>query len=256
MLESKRRAIILLIISFLLAAVAGFLILQKMKELNTQLGAKVEVYVAAGDIASRTLIQPDQIKTIEMPQKYANESFVTSESALKGKVTVVPLSEGDLITKNIIKPATVLRDENHRLVTMLASEKIRFDQELEALDRVDIIISNVVNDKPVTKVFMKDVLVAMVAKNNDSFSGVALEIPFEEASKLIHQQHYAQMIRVLKSNVGKGELNISNPFERSNETKPKPPLPNQNTNSVNTEQKPTNPETKKNTENVKKETTQ
>ncbi|MGF9908868.1 flp pilus assembly protein CpaB [Brevibacillus porteri] len=223
MLESKRRAIIFLVLSFLLAALAGFLFLQKIKDLNAQLGEMVEIYEANADIPSRALIQPDQLTVREIPKKYADDSYVIDKASLKNQVTIVPLSKGDIITKNIMKPANVVRDENNRLVTVFSSNNIVFDQELEALDRVDIIISHEVSGKPVTEVFMKDVPVAMVAKSENSFKGVALELPFEEAPKFIHQQHYAQMVRILKANVGKGDLGIPDPFVEPAPEQTKPP---------------------------------
>ncbi|MBG9943253.1 flp pilus assembly protein CpaB [Brevibacillus formosus] len=223
MLESKRRAIIFLVLSFLLAALAGFLFLQKIKDLNAQLGEMVEIYEANADIPSRALIQPDQLTVREIPKKYADDSYVIDKASLKNQVTIVPLSKGDIITKNIMKPANVVRDENNRLVTVFSSNNIVFDQELEALDRVDIIISHEVSGKPVTEVFMKDVPVAMVAKSENSFKGVALELPFEEAPKFIHQQHYAQMVRILKANVGKGDLGIPDPFVEPTPEQTKPP---------------------------------
>lgn len=213
MLESKRRAILFLALSLLLAATAGFLFLKKIKDLNAQLGEMVEIYVANTDIASRSMIQPDQIKAKQIPKKFADDSYVTDKLSLKNQVTVVPLSEGDIITKNIIKPATTVRDQNNRLVTVYASGNVVFDQQLDALDRVDVIVSHEVNGKPTTEVFMKDVPVAMVAKSNDEFKGVALEMPFEQVPAFIHQQHYAQVMRILKANVGKGELGIPEPFK-------------------------------------------
>ncbi|MGZ0050948.1 flp pilus assembly protein CpaB [Brevibacillus gelatini] len=226
MLESKRRAIIFLVLSFLLAALAGFLFLKKIKDMNAQLGEMVEIYEANVDIPSRALIQPDQLTTRQIPKKYADDSYVVDKLSLKNQVTVVPLSKGDVITKNILKPANIVRDQNNRLVTVYASGNVMFDQELEALDRVDIIISTTEGGKPVTKVFMKDVPVAMVAKSDNKFKGVALELPFEDVPKFIHQQHYAELIRILKANVGKGELGIPDPFTTTEpgktETAPKP----------------------------------
>lgn len=236
MLESKRRAIIFLALSLILAAAAGFLFLKKVKDLNAQLGEMVEIYVANTNIASRSLIQPDQIKTKQIPKKYADDSYITDMLMLKNQVTVVPLSEGDIITKNIIKPAATVRDQNNRLVTVYASSNIVFDQQVEALDRVDVIVSHEVNGKPATEVFMKDVPVAMVAKTEDQFKGVALEMPFEQVPAFIHQQHYAEVMRILKANVGKGELGIPEPFKEQKPAEaPKAPPP------ATQAPKPTNP---------------
>lgn len=204
MLESKRRALIFLSISLILAFVAGLFFLQKIKQLNSELGGMTKIYVTATDIPSRSLLQPDHVKQIDIPNRYINNSHVTNVEDLIDKVLVVPLVEGDIITKSMLKPVSNATDENNRLVTLLQSERIRFDEELEGLDRVDIIVSHKFDgNKPVTEVFMKDVLVAGVIKSEKSFSGVAVEVPADDAPRIIHMQNYADSIRILKANVGK-----------------------------------------------------
>lgn len=208
MLESKRRAIIFLTLSLLLAVAAGFLFLQKVSAINSELGGMTKVYVASGDIASRTVIQPNQVSTMEIPNRFVNESHITDVSELANRVSVVPLSEGELITSSMIKPVESVREEDNRIVTMTQTERVRFDERLEALDRVDIIVSHKFDGNSKTEIFMKDVLVAGEVKSDGEFSGIAVEIPTEEAPKLIHMQNYADSIRILKANVGKGtELN-------------------------------------------------
>jgi pilus assembly protein CpaB len=204
MLESKRRAIIFLSISLILAFIAGLFFLQKIKELNSELGGMTKIYVAATDIPSRSLLQPTHVIQEEIPNRYVNNSHVTNVEDLIDKVLVVPLVEGDIITKSMLKPVSNATDENNRLVTMLQSDRIRFDEELEGLDRVDIVVSHNFDGKPVTEIFMKDVLVAAVSKSEKNFSGVAVEVSAEDAPKIIHMQNYADSIRILKANVGKG----------------------------------------------------
>lgn len=205
MLESKRRAIIFLGLSFLLAIVAGFMFLQKVRALNADLGGMTEVYVAESNISSRAVIQPGQVTTMEIPNRYVTESYITSSSDLKDKVSIVPLSEGDIITKNMLKPVSNVMNDNNRLVTMFGSDKVSFDEELEALDRVDIIVSHNLEDKEKTETFMTDVTVARVAKEGKKFKGVQLEVSADKAPQLIHMQNYADQIRILKANVKKGE---------------------------------------------------
>jgi len=202
MLESKRRAVIFIILSFVLALSAGFIFMQKVKALNTELGEMAQIYVAGTNISSRSVIQPGQIKTMTIPKKYVSTSYITDKNALINKVSVVPLSAGDIITKNMIKDVSDVRDENDRLVALFASDRIQFDQELQALDRVDIFVSQQVDGKPETKVFMTDVKVEMVSEDKGQFRGVALEVPFDKVAELIYVQNYADSIRVLKANVG------------------------------------------------------
>ncbi|MFO1442093.1 flp pilus assembly protein CpaB [Bacillus sp. Bva_UNVM-123] len=203
MLESKRRAFIFLSISLLLAIIAGLFFLQKIKELNSELGGMTKIYVTATDIPSRTLVQPNHVKQEEIPNRYVNSSHVTNVDDLIDMVLVVPLVEGDIITKSMLKPVSNTIDENNRLVTLMQSDRIRFDEELEGLDRIDIIISHTFDGKPVTEVFMKDVLVAGVLKSEQQFTGIAVEIQADAAPKIIHMQNYADSMRILKANVGK-----------------------------------------------------
>ncbi|MGG3915116.1 Flp pilus assembly protein CpaB [Rossellomorea vietnamensis] len=229
MLESKRKAIIFIVLSILLALTAGFFVLQKVRALNTELGGMTEVYIASENINSRTLLEPEQVTTMSIPNKFVTESHITNVDDLKNSVSVVALKEGDIITKNMIKPYSTVSDADNRLVTMVSSEKIRFDEKLENLDRVDIVVSQKLEGKPKTELFMKDVRVASILSNkNDKFAGVALEIATEEAPKLIHMQNYADSIRILKANVGKApaeeaanKADESNPDETTEQQEPK-----------------------------------
>lgn len=214
MLESKRRAIIFFTLSFLLAIAAGFLFLQKVSAINSELGGMTEIYIAAEDIPSRSVIQPQQLTTTEIPNRFVNESHITSLQDIANRVSVVPLSSGDIITKNMMKPFSSLREENNRLVTIVQSERIRFDERLEALDRIDIIVSHKFDGNNKTTIFMKDVLVAAELTSDGEFVGVAVEVPVEDAPELIHMQNYADSIRVLKANVGKGEVESTEQSEK------------------------------------------
>lgn len=202
MLESKRRAIIFISISLLLAVAAGFFVLQKVSELNADLGGMTEVYVAADDIPSRTVIKPEQVKAIEIPNRYVNESYVLNVEDLINKVLVVPLKEDEVITQPMIKPVSTATDENSRLVMITQTENVSFDTQLEALDRVDIIVSHKFDGNPVTESFKKDVKVARILQSDKKFSGIVVEVPFEAAPEIIHMQNYADSMRVLKANVG------------------------------------------------------
>ncbi len=210
MLESKKRAAIFLLLAFLLALFAGYLVLEKVKSLNAELGGMTKIYVAKGDVPVRTLIQENQITTMEIPNKFVNEANITKKDEILNMVPVVPLSKGEIITKNMLKPFSNLRKENNRLVSMSPSEKVQFDQVIEALDRVDIIVSTEENGLPKTELFMRDVPVAFAKGKEDDFAGVALEVSIEDATKLIHVENYADKVRVLKANVGKDDTELQN----------------------------------------------
>ena len=103
MLEAKRRAAIFLLLAFILAAVAGYLVLEKVKQLNAELGGMVEIYVANGNIPAREPINTSQLTKMEIPQKFLTSSHITSASDIIDQVSVIPLKEGDIITSRMLK---------------------------------------------------------------------------------------------------------------------------------------------------------
>lgn len=206
MLESKRRAIVFITISLLLACAAGFLALRKVSDLNSELGGMTKIYVAADNIPSRTLIKPEHVTTIEIPNRFVNEdSHVTKEKDFYNNVLVVPLGKNDIITQQMIKPVSNTANENNRLVAIPFSDRVNFDEQLVSLDRADIIVSHKFDDKPVTETFMKDVPVAYPLKEGKKFKGIVVEVSAEDAPKIIHMENYADSMRILKANVGKEE---------------------------------------------------
>lgn len=225
MLESKRKAIIFITLSVLLAILAGVMFLQKVKALNNQLGDTTPVYVAKTEIPSREVIKPSQVKTIEIPNKYITDKHIVDKKELANRVSIIPLSPDDVITTSMLKEASTVRDQNNRLVTVMSSEKVSFDQQLELSDRVDIIISHKFEDKPKTELFMSDVLVSMVASNDGKFKGVALEVSAEDAPKLIHMQNYADSVRILKANVGRSDSESEQKGSEESKTETPAPAP-------------------------------
>ena len=207
MLESKRRAIIFIGLALVLALLAGFLVLQKVSQLNADLGGMTEIYVADGNISSRQVIKPSDVTKKEVPNRYVKDTnYIISKKDLINKVSVVPLTEGDIITQNVLKPVSNVINENSRLVTIYSTEKVGFDTRLEEADRVDIVVSHNFDGKPKTEIFMKDVPVARIAKNTkEDFVGVALEVSVTDAPRLIHMQNYADSMRILKANVSQSK---------------------------------------------------
>jgi len=220
MLESKRRAIIFLTISLLLAIGAGFFVLKKVSLLNSELGGMTKIYVAASDISSRTLIQPNQVTTMEIPNRFVKDgSHVTDVKALINKVLVVPLGEGDIITQQMIKPVSNIANEKNRLVTIPQTDRINFDGLPEPMDRVDIIVSHNFDNKPVTETFMKDVPVSAIMGTKKSFKGIVVEVPLKDAPSIIHMENYADSMRILIANVGKNDQPMEVPPKEESQNK-------------------------------------
>ncbi len=220
MFESKRRALIFLILSFILAVIAGTLFYSKFQDLNADLGKMTKVYVAGKNLPSRQTIKGNDVISIEIPNRYVTDAHILSLDQLENQVSIIPLKEGDLITSNILKPYTDLTSNGNRLVEILLEQgNVHFDDELEYLDLVDIIVSHSFNEDgdPITELFMADVPVQKVFMGDGGMSGVALEVKSEAATELIHMENYADYIRVLKSGAGDKQLADTKAVEQKDE---------------------------------------
>src|SRR5699024_6906218 len=189
---------------FVLALVVGYLVYEKVKALNAELGGMTAIYVAKSEIPSRTPLKKSQLTVMEIPNKFVTESHITDLSKVANRVSVVPLSEGHFITENMNKPLSNLRNENHRLVSIHQKENVQFVQVIEALVRVDIIVSS---DEE-TQTFLTDVSVVYAQAREENFAGIAVELWRENAERLIHQLHYAEYIRMKKATADKASSDV------------------------------------------------
>lgn len=201
MQDAKRRAVIFAVLSIVLATVAAFLFLQESNQLYAGLGSEQTVLVATKDINSREPLRPEDFKAVSIPEKYMNQSMVTNVSQIEGQVSVIPISKGDQLTRNLLRPATQLNDPKSRMVLLRGSERVLFDETFTSQDRVDIFVSYETDpetgrEKRVTKLFLKDKLVHGVAKDNKA---IGLELSLKEAQDLIYAENFAHSIRVVKA---------------------------------------------------------
>ncbi|SMO80541.1 Flp pilus assembly protein CpaB [Melghirimyces algeriensis] len=198
-----------MVIALLLAGIAGFLFLQKVSVVDSRLGEMTTVYVAKKNISSREPLRPEFFEAKEVPAQFVQESTVTNLEGIQvGEhtlpvqqlVSVVPLSEGELLTDSVLKMQSYLTANDKRMVTLSQSDKVHFDGSLETNDRVDLIVSDQKDGGPETTIFMRDVPIVGVAKDeNGNVTGVGLEVSLKEAKRLIHKQNFSMSIRVLKA---------------------------------------------------------
>ena len=147
--------------------------MQRVSAVEAQLGNEVTVFVAKTDIQPRQPLKPEQFEAVEVPQKFVQQSTVTNLNKINEFVTIVPLKKGDVLDSNLLKPAKELGTSgNKRLVYVPASDRIVFDQPLNAQDRADIIVSWGGDDgSKRTVIFDTDVLVAAAVRGGRQIFG-------------------------------------------------------------------------------------
>ncbi|WP_091573144.1 hypothetical protein [Melghirimyces thermohalophilus] len=223
MQDAKRRALIFLVMALALAAIAGFLFLQKVSAVDARLGDRATVWVAKQTIPPREPLKAQYFEAMKVPEQFVQDSIVTDLKAVEmGEYTysidqlisVAPMSEGDVLTDNVLKTKSFLSSENKRMVTLVRSDRLRFDGSLDINDHVDIIVSE---EGKGTYTFLKDVPIVGMTEDG---SGIGVEVSLKEAEKLIDKENFAISIRVLKA--------PSEQSKGSSGQSPKQTLPNQN----------------------------
>jgi pilus assembly protein CpaB len=195
--EAKRNFLLMFALSIVFAGLAGFLLLQKLRSIDRQYGERVQVVVAKQAIPPKTPITPDMLETIEVPGQFAVPSAVGTPAEAAGQISLIPIQKGDFMTKTMLKkiPAT---GDSLRLVNLTQSERVLFDEPLDATDHVDIVVSLQEEEKPVTKLLLENVPIGRVLSDKERQRAIGVELSMEDAQKLIFMQNFSHQIRVLK----------------------------------------------------------
>lgn len=211
MIDAKRKAIIFLTISFLLAVVtAGFIIVQ-INDAQKKLGSTIKVAAASKDIKSYHEIDESDVSWVELPATSAHESFITDvdKEDLEEAIAVVNLKEGELLTDSLVRQKLDIPSDE-RVVWLNATEIVLMDQEVTVGDLVDIVIvSKNAEDKLETKRTLESVPVVQVEEQDEGAPRVKVALSIKDAEDVIYYQNAAVQIRVLRVNqasAGKEEV--------------------------------------------------
>lgn len=199
MIDSKRKAILFLTISFILAIVTAGVILVQISQAQNRLGEMIEVASVKKDISSYTEITPNDIEWVKFPKSNAYDSFITDEIDLEDVITIVNLKSGDILTKNLVRKKLDI-PANERVVWLNATDIVLIDQQVTEGDLVDVIVSREIEKSVETKRLLSNVKVVQIEKGLENTQSIKISLPIAEAEQLIHYQNFAKQIRVLRVN--------------------------------------------------------
>ncbi|MEK5071573.1 hypothetical protein [Sporosarcina sp. FSL K6-1508] len=199
MIDSKRKAIIFLTISFVLAVVTAGVVLVQISQAQERLGEMVEVASVTKDVASYSEIDMNTIEWVKFPKNNASSFFITDKKELEEVITIVNLDSGDLLTKNLVRKRLDI-PVNERVVWLNATEIVLIDQQVTEGDLVDVIVSREVEKSVETKRLLSNIKVVQIEKGLEGSEGIKISLPLEQAEQLIHYQNFAKQIRVLRVN--------------------------------------------------------
>lgn len=199
MIDAKRKAIIFLTISFLLAIVAAGVILVQINQAQQKLGKTIPVAAAAKDIKSYNEIKESDIKWVQLPQSSAYSSLITNERDLQDAISVAAVKEGELLTKALVRKKLDIPLDD-RVVWLNATKIVLIDQEVAEGDLVDIIVTEDVKGELNTKRQFQNVRVVQVEGQREGAPRIKISLNVGNAERMIHFQNSAMQIRVLRVN--------------------------------------------------------
>lgn len=242
MIDAKRKAMIFLVLAFILALITAWFITNQMSEAQQVLGQSVKVAVAKQDVPAYTEITSDMIEWMELPKSSDLSSLIRDEKNIVGNVSIVNLKKGDLFTANLVRSRVDIPSD-HRVVWLNPTENVIMDQQIAAGDHIDIIASYKTSDAIVTKRILANISVVQseeISKGEEEKSQVALKVslPIAHAEQLIHMQNTAEQVRVLRVNqVQPEETENEGSQQQTNQQPAEQPKPQQ-TDQSNNEQQP------------------
>lgn len=227
MVDAKRKALIFLVVAFILAVVTAGVVLNEIRKAQQNLTETTKVAALEGNIKSNEAITSSKIKWVEIPKNAAVSNFIQSEGDLKNQVVLTDMKDGDILTKNVLRSKIDI-SKGHRVVWLNPTENVLIDENVTEGDRVDIVVSMEEKNVMTTKRALKGIHVVEVDDDvqidkNKTTSVIKVSLSIEDAEKLIHYQNTAQQIRILRVN----ELEEENKEEKKEEAAPaaKPAAP-------------------------------
>ncbi|KRE35414.1 SAF domain-containing protein [Paenibacillus sp. Soil522] len=219
MFESKRRAFLLLFVSISLGLIAVILFSTYMQETKESMGELVMVQVAGNNIPAGQLITEDLLTEEQIPRKYMLESLIQSPAELVGKVSMVPIAKGAVITSVMLRDNSLVSGEYRQV--MLRAPMSVFDDQIDAYDEVDILVSyeqeggakEAAADRRTTKVLLKGVTVSSVHKSGDETVAVGVLLKLADTKSLIWALNYGKEVRLLKTGNAKASQETPNTDE-------------------------------------------
>jgi Flp pilus assembly protein CpaB len=203
MVDAKRKALIFLVVAFILAVVTAGVVLNEIRKAQQNLTETTKVAALDDDMKSNEAITSSKVKWVEIPKNTAVSNFIQSEDDLENQVVLTDMKEGDILTRNVLRSKIDIA-KGHRVVWLNPTENVVIDENVTEGDRVDIIVSTEEKNSITTKRALSNVSVVEVDDVKDPkaihTSKIKVSLSVEDAEKLIHYQNTAKQLRILRVN--------------------------------------------------------
>ena len=204
-MEFKRIGIVFVILTILLSFGAAYLFLDMVQTAQQSTGELVRIVTVENDFAAYTTLTKDKLDYTEVPRKYVQGSFIKNEKDVIGKVLLIPLKKGDVITTSMIRQVEQLPKDVR--VLQLRPPIIFDTQKLVPGDRVDLIGTFSENGQISTRLILSGAVVHEVKNDEktESIGSVCVRLEIPAIVNLVTDLNKAKEVRLLKQNYIEGQ---------------------------------------------------
>ncbi|MBJ6799211.1 Flp pilus assembly protein CpaB [Geomonas propionica] len=186
-----KAVIVVAILALLFAGIAAWLTLNYLqKETNKSKAVQPQsIVVAATDISIGSAISEPQLKVTSWPKDSIPAGSSADPKLLVGRVAVRPISNGDAVTEQKLKPKagvpgsgfmTYIIPLGHRAVTVAVNEVAGVAGFITPNDRVDVVLTtpipNVQNEK-ISKIILQNIPVLATGQITEQKEGKPVVVP-------------------------------------------------------------------------------
>lgn len=194
-LTTRRTARWLLGLAVLLGAVSWVGFWQHTEAYERSVGETVMVWTAAQAIPAYAPLAAEMLKGQEVPRRFVTAGAALTQEEIVGKVSAVPLREGDPVTAPLLRSPD-LGDRRAITLSQQSTEQVSIDATIQEGDRVDVLVAYREKDQDIARFLLTDVPVVQVG--SDKERSVSLLVTAEAARELTWMETFGRSIRVVR----------------------------------------------------------
>lgn len=160
----QRRGLLFVLVSLLVAAGTFLAVTAYVANVNSQLGSRVTVYQAAGNVEAYTPLGQDNLKAVEVPQRWVSKSAVLTLDELQGRRVSFRLNQGTTVSSDMLIPSSAL-SSTEREIAVNVNSVTGVAGRVRPGDRVDIyaVFSDVTGLPKSVRILVRDVRIVSIS---------------------------------------------------------------------------------------------
>jgi pilus assembly protein CpaB len=136
----QRQGLMLVVIAAAGLLGVFLLIADYVSSVSKQVGAKISVVTLASPLSPYQAVQPNMLREVSVPQKWAPRNAVTDPDEVIGLISQVPLQPGIDLQQGMLVPAPALT-QGQRAQSVLVNAETGVGLQLQTGDLVDVVAS-------------------------------------------------------------------------------------------------------------------